>query len=222
MNFCLNCKRELTGSKKNNKYCNATCQQEYEHKIYIERWKTGKETGASGTYQISRHIRQYLFDKYNSSCCECGWNKENLFTHLVPLEIHHKDGDHSNNSEDNLVLLCPNCHALTENFRSRGNGRENRKKYYLTNTCIDCGTPITNTSTRCNSCAQKHRHQKSINGIPISREELKCRIRTETFTDIGKDFEVSYATIKKWALKYNLPNTKIGIKQYTDEEWESL
>ncbi len=24
-----------------------------------------------------------------------------------------------NNSEDNLQLLCPNCHALTENFGSR-------------------------------------------------------------------------------------------------------
>jgi predicted HNH restriction endonuclease len=33
-----------------------------------------------------------------------------------PLEIHHKDGSKKNNSEDNLDLLCPNCHSLTFNY----------------------------------------------------------------------------------------------------------
>jgi len=30
--------------------------------------------------------------------------------------MHHKDGNRSNNKEDNLELLCPNCHSLTDNF----------------------------------------------------------------------------------------------------------
>lgn len=38
---------------------------------------------------------------------------------LIPLEIHHKDGDHLNNDLDNLQLLCPNCHAFTENYRGK-------------------------------------------------------------------------------------------------------
>jgi 5-methylcytosine-specific restriction endonuclease McrA len=37
----------------------------------------------------------------------------------IPLEIHHKDGDSLNNELDNLQLLCPNCHALTDNYRGR-------------------------------------------------------------------------------------------------------
>ena len=28
------------------------------------------------------------------------------------LELHHKDGNHYNNSLDNLSLLCPNCHSI--------------------------------------------------------------------------------------------------------------
>lgn len=35
------------------------------------------------------------------------------------MEVHHKDGDHLNNQLENLELLCPNCHALTENWRGR-------------------------------------------------------------------------------------------------------
>ena len=43
----------------------------------------------------------------------------------IPLEVHHKDGDSLNNSIENLELLCPNCHALTENYRGRNiNGKQ--------------------------------------------------------------------------------------------------
>ena len=31
-------------------------------------------------------------------------------------EIHHIDGNHYNNEESNLQLLCPNCHSLTPTF----------------------------------------------------------------------------------------------------------
>jgi predicted HNH restriction endonuclease len=36
----------------------------------------------------------------------------------IPLQIHHIDGDATNNKEENLQLLCPNCHTLTENYGS--------------------------------------------------------------------------------------------------------
>ena len=52
-----------------------------------------------------------------------------LFTNVVPIEVDHKDGNVDNNSEENLRLLCPNCHALTPNFRNlnKGRGRSWRK-----------------------------------------------------------------------------------------------
>lgn len=38
---------------------------------------------------------------------------------LICLEVHHIDGDSLNNELDNLRLLCPNCHAFTENYRGK-------------------------------------------------------------------------------------------------------
>lgn len=55
--------------------------------------------------------------------CECCrndmWNNQ-----PIPLEVHHKDGDHLNNELANLELLCPNCHALTENWRGKNIGNK--------------------------------------------------------------------------------------------------
>lgn len=47
--------------------------------------------------------------------CECcgltEWQRQK-----IPLQVHHLDGDRLNNEEENLQLLCPNCHALTDNY----------------------------------------------------------------------------------------------------------
>lgn len=109
------------------KYCNNTCQAEYNHKQYINRWLKEEESGRSGQYGISEHIRRYFFQKYNSSCQLCGWNKVNPYTGRVPLQLHHIDGDCLNNKEENLQLLCPNCHSLTENF---GSSNKNSSRIY--------------------------------------------------------------------------------------------
>ena len=45
---------------------------------------------------------------------------------IIPLEVHHKDGDHLNNELENLELLCPNCHALTENWRGKNVSKKER------------------------------------------------------------------------------------------------
>ena len=50
-------------------------------------------------------------------CERCGL--EQWFDEPIPLEVHHKDGDRLNNELDNLQLLCPNCHSLTDNWRGR-------------------------------------------------------------------------------------------------------
>lgn len=42
----------------------------------------------------------------------------NTKTGKIPLEVNHIDGNAKNNIEENLELLCPNCHSLTHNFRN--------------------------------------------------------------------------------------------------------
>ena len=128
--YCLYCKKPLLHNKK---YCNNTCQANYQYQEYIDKWKAGKVNGLKGKYQISNHIRKYLLIKYNYKCSKCGWDKINPYTNISPLEIEHIDGDYTNNKEDNLLILCPNCHSLTSTYKgaNKGKGRKDRKKYSL-------------------------------------------------------------------------------------------
>lgn len=72
-----------------------------------------------------------MLEKNNYKCELCGWGEENTYTHTIPLEIHHIDGDYTNNKEENLQVLCPNCHSLTETYKSHNkNGRKRRKNIF--------------------------------------------------------------------------------------------
>lgn len=128
MNTCLFCGTNLS---RNVKYCSNKCQKEYEYKIYIQLWKSGYKSGLSGKYGISGHIRRFLFEKYNNKCSRCGWGEINQYTNKIPLEIEHKDGNFLNNKEENLDLICPNCHSLTSTYKGAnvGKGRKERRKY---------------------------------------------------------------------------------------------
>ena len=99
--------------------------------MYIDRWKNGLESGMRGEYLTSKHLKRYLMEKFNNRCSQCGWGETNPYTGKIPLELHHNDGDYTNNVEDNLDLLCPNCHALTATYKNAniGKGRKDRQKY---------------------------------------------------------------------------------------------
>lgn len=130
MKECLNCTKP---TKRNfYKYCSNQCQCDYQFREYIRKWKEGALSGNIGKLfpQLSKHLKRYLLEKYEEKCCQCGWNKRHPITNKVPLEVNHKDGNPFNNTEENLELLCPNCHSLTANFRNlnKGNGREHRRK----------------------------------------------------------------------------------------------
>lgn len=90
---------------------------------YIVRWQRGQEKGWIGDgYAISKHIKRYLREKHSNQCQQCGWHEVNPVTQKVPLQVDHVDGNASHCQEENLKLLCPNCHSLTPTF-----GRLNKK-----------------------------------------------------------------------------------------------
>jgi predicted nucleic acid-binding Zn ribbon protein len=128
--YCIVCGEE--NNKKDYKYCSSKCQLDHRYTEYIKMWKDGNVDGMRGEYGISQYIRKYLTTKYDDKCTKCGWSETNTFTKKIPLEIEHIDGDSKNNKEENLTLLCPNCHSLTKTYKgaNRGNGRHNRRERY--------------------------------------------------------------------------------------------
>lgn len=48
-------------------------------------------------------------------CEKCGCTE--WLGKQIPLEMHHINGENTDNRIENLQLLCPNCHALTRNYR---------------------------------------------------------------------------------------------------------
>lgn len=128
--FCQFCGKKLSNHQK--KYCNQTCQQNFLYAQYINEWKNNKTDLEKNKFRVSNYIRRYLWKKHKGKCSRCGWNTPNPFTKKVILEIEHIDGDSTNNDEDNLDLICPNCHSLTSTYKALnyGNGNKKRLKYY--------------------------------------------------------------------------------------------
>ena len=135
MKQCLACNKRLEGivdlpqwrikRVENNKYCSKKCQQRFQSLVKLEKWKSGEWDGLQYEVAVSSTIRNYLHEKYNNKCSRCGWNTINPYTKKVPLQIEHIDGDYRNNKENNLTLICPNCHSLTPTWggRNKGKGR---------------------------------------------------------------------------------------------------
>ena len=67
------------------------------------------------SYKLKIRILKEKLKPYK--CEMCGLNMWN--NHKIPLELHHVNGNNKDNSFENLQLLCPNCHALTDNYRNR-------------------------------------------------------------------------------------------------------
>lgn len=77
------------------------------------KFKTGKENpnfirfGRQSGFVGKTFIwwRNYLMEQFGK-CETCGFPDKRI------LEVHHKDRNRNNNTRENLILLCPNCHAL--------------------------------------------------------------------------------------------------------------
>ena len=133
MLLCLVCNKKPKRSR--NKYCSNKCQIVFQYNEYIKNWKQGLVTGDRGvsTKNISNHIKRYLSDRNGEQCSICRWSERHPLTNRVPLEIDHINGNAEDKSENNLRLICPNCHSLSVTYRNlnKGKGRSWRTVKYI-------------------------------------------------------------------------------------------
>lgn len=67
--------------------------------------------------------RRKAFAHYPNECAHCGWN-----AYPDVLEVNHKNVDRSDNSIDNLEILCPTCHQIFHYSTKTGRYSPKRKK----------------------------------------------------------------------------------------------
>ena len=146
-----------------------------------------KSTSIRGQTLIKKLLKENIKERKCESCGLTEWKGEE-----IPLELHHIDGNHFNNDLDNLQLLCPNCHSLTDTYCGRKNKTEHK--------CKECSKEISRWSNSglCQDCTKKK--QRKVERPSL--EELEKLLSNNSYVAVGKMFNVSDNTIRKWIKNY--------------------
>lgn len=191
---------------------------------------TGQAHNKGKTFPPKRNIEEYLNNKQTIGSCALKRRllKEKLFDYKcnqcnlqkwlnkpIPLELHHIDGNSSNNNINNLMLLCPNCHTFTDNYR----GNKLKIKYG----CPNCNNNKSKTSLLCKKCSNKSIIKTTIKRIyerPTKRPSfdiLSKLIWEQPTMKIAKSYGVSDNAVAKWCKIYNLKKPPRGY--WTKLKW---
>ena len=116
---CKNCEKEFEyrPSQKNGIFCSNICQGEYSIKqrfTHNSIW--------------SNRMGKFLKKLRGEKCETCGITEHN--GKPLTFQIDHINGDRSNNTFENLKIVCPNCHTQCKTW-GIGNISDDGKKRML-------------------------------------------------------------------------------------------
>lgn len=121
------------------------------------------------------------FGLKEAKCEMCGNNQ--WLDQQIPLQIHHINGINDDNRLENLQILCPNCHALTDNY---------------------CGKNIPKSE-----CELKNKSNPRIYSYDkYSKEDIEKEINSSEFksyAESARKLGLDRHTFKYLIDKYNLP-----------------
>lgn len=119
---CSTCETELNRPPHRLKaykdhFCNKDCRGKFHSKTMENennpRWRGGRSCG-----YISKLSMKAIGQR--DTCMICGITKEKLKKRMY---VHHKDENRMNNEKDNLIVMCPSCHAIEHNRGERLNAK---------------------------------------------------------------------------------------------------
>lgn len=74
----------------------------------------------------TNHLKERLLTEgIKAKRCEC-CGLDTWMDKPIALELHHINGIKDDLRIENLQILCPNCHAFTDNYRGKGMSTSNR------------------------------------------------------------------------------------------------
>ncbi len=94
---CATCGKLILGGL-NKKTCSRGCANTHRAGLKYKRGRPRDK--ASGT----RALKRLIIEERGGHCERCHYDKTRI------IQVHHKDRDKTNNTLNNLELLCPNCH----------------------------------------------------------------------------------------------------------------
>lgn len=121
---CQYCNTEFSYNPHQNTgtYCSTKCSGLHKSSLHKRDWYEGRLVRIERTT-----VRRYLAEDRGYKCEVCGLG-ETWQDKPITLHVDHVNGDPSNDSPDNMRLLCPNCHSQTEFLggANKGRGRKAR------------------------------------------------------------------------------------------------
>ena len=143
------------------------------------------------SFKLKNRLLAEGIKEYKCENPECGLSE--WYGKPIPLELHHINGDNTDNRIENLQLLCPNCHAFTDNYGGK-NQRMNKSK---------------------------KEKEKKVKGLSEKEKEeiIECSFNNDSIKKIAIKTKHSERTIKKTLDKNNIKiNKNNNIKKENDNK----
>ena len=108
---CKNCGTQVTTSlsreRSGKKFCSILCRDAAKLNEKERRARRRSLESLRIRAKTTRHLRKNIFQIREPTCEICGY-KEYQFC----LDLHHKDGDCTNNIPENIMIVCAICHRI--------------------------------------------------------------------------------------------------------------